>query len=165
MTLWHVLITIILMLITNITILLPLIIFPTADYLDWGTRTGGTGERQASNALIQGLRVAVAVKDHNLFHCRYHQINTEALIQGFRVAVVITKIILVLIIIIIITTSTPRLSFFFSFSSSPWSLSFSFQWRTQQWSSRKAPIKGFQFVLICHCYSTIPILTFIIITV
>ena len=117
MIIFDVLIAIILMLITNITIL-PLIISPTADYLDWGIRTGGTGERQASKALVQGLTVAVAVKDHNLFHHQYHQINTEALIQGFRVAVVITTIILVLIIIII-TTSTPRLLFFFSFSSSP----------------------------------------------
>ena len=72
MIIFDVLIAIILMLITNITILLPLIIFPTADYLDWGVRTGGTGERQASKALVQGLTVAVAVKDHNLFHHHYH---------------------------------------------------------------------------------------------
>ena len=55
----HVLITIILILITTILLL---IISPTADYLDWGVRTGGTGERQASKALVQGLTVAVALR-------------------------------------------------------------------------------------------------------
>ena len=56
---FDVLITIILILITTILLL---IISPTADYLDWGVRTGGTGERQASKALVQGLTVAVALR-------------------------------------------------------------------------------------------------------